>query len=72
MGISYGFDGETDRIIAKYARKKRIPMKEFGLRFVDYQNKNNLNDKIHYLMQKNESIIFIRNIKSLIHVAPTV
>jgi nucleoside-diphosphate-sugar epimerase len=57
LGIDYAFDGESDRIIAKY-------IKEFNLHCIKY-NKLNLGDKIRYTYFRNKDCAGIRLLNTI-------
>lgn len=48
-GIDWSFDGDTDRIIKKWCRKKGIDDSNFNLKFIDYLNNASSADKRIYL-----------------------
>jgi nucleoside-diphosphate-sugar epimerase len=48
-GIDYAFDADTDRIIVKYAKKKKIVMKESNLCYIDYLNEKRINNYLKYI-----------------------
>lgn len=47
-GIDYAFDGETDRIIRKYCKKKGISVDDMNLGYMDYFNVRSCRDKWEY------------------------
>jgi nucleoside-diphosphate-sugar epimerase len=49
-GIDYAFDAETDRIIAKYAKKKKIVIKEMNLCYIDYLSERKINNNLKYYL----------------------
>jgi hypothetical protein len=59
-GIDYKFDADIDRIIAKYAKKNNISIKNMNLHFIDYFHDNNPNDRYNYFIFKNKDIIIIK------------
>lgn len=52
-GIDYAFEGETDRVIDYYAKKRGI--KVSNLCFIDYLGNATLNDRLQYLIAYNKS-----------------
>jgi nucleoside-diphosphate-sugar epimerase len=59
-GIDYTFDADTDRIIAKYAKRNGISRKDMNLHFIDYLHSNNPNDKYNYFICRNKDCIVIK------------
>lgn len=47
-GIDYAFDGETDRIIRKYCKKKGISVDDMNLEYMDYFNVRSCRDRWEY------------------------
>jgi nucleoside-diphosphate-sugar epimerase len=59
-GIDYAFDADTDRIIAKYAKEKKIPMEGFTLHFIDYMNANNRKNRLIYFFYRHKENIVLK------------
>jgi nucleoside-diphosphate-sugar epimerase len=59
-GIDYTFDADTDRIIAKYAKKKGISTKNMNLYFIDYFCNSSSNDKYNYFIHRNKDFVAIK------------
>ncbi|WP_273163862.1 NAD-dependent epimerase/dehydratase family protein [Bacteroides fluxus] len=48
FGIDWKFEGDTDRIVKKWCRKKDINIEELNLSFIDYLNNATTSDKREY------------------------
>ena len=76
-GIDFSFDAETDRIIRKWCKIKKIDYKQYNLGFVDYLGNASFADKYNYWLEfykdKTLTRVFIkslnlfRRLKSFIH-----
>jgi nucleoside-diphosphate-sugar epimerase len=67
-GIDYAFDGNSDRIIAKYAKINSMPIKEFNLEFIDYLGNNRQKDKRTYLLERNKDNFIVKCLNFSKHV----
>ena len=64
-GIDYAFDADTDRIIAKYAKEKKISVKEFNLHYINYLNEKKWNSFLKYFAVRNGNNLLIKLMKGL-------
>jgi nucleoside-diphosphate-sugar epimerase len=67
-GIDYTFDADTDRIIAKYAKQHKLPMKGVNLQYIDYLNERNIKNKLTYIMTRHKDNFVIRHILYIIKI----
>ncbi len=61
-GIDYKFDADTDRIIKKWCKKKKLDYKQFNLGFTDYLGTAKFKDKVAYWLEFNKKNVFIRGL----------
>ena len=64
-GIDYAFDADTDRIIAKYAKEKKISVKGLNLHYIDYLNEKKWINFFKYFAARNGNCLLIKVIKRL-------
>lgn len=57
QGIDWFFDGETDRIINKYAKQRKL---QFNTDFVDYLSNASIKDKRIYWLEKHKDISIVK------------
>lgn len=63
-GIDWTFDADTDRIIAKFCKKKGLNASQYKIGFVDYLGNATKSERLAYWLEFNKNILAIRCIKS--------
>ncbi len=58
-GIDWKFDGDTDRIIKKWYKKKNLKYGQYNLRFVDYIGNAGKFDMISYWLEYNKDNVLL-------------
>lgn len=61
-GVDYKFDADTDRIIAKWAKKKGIATEKMNLRFVNYLGNASKRDKLTYWLEFHKENFFMKRV----------
>lgn len=61
-GIDYAFDGDIDRIIYKYNKANKIPVKNLNLNFIDYLNEKKLQNSWLYFLNYHKNNLFVMGI----------
>lgn len=59
LGIDWQFDADTDRIVAKYCKIKKLNKKQYNLGFVDYLSNATFKDKVRYWLMYHNNNSFI-------------
>jgi nucleoside-diphosphate-sugar epimerase len=65
-GIDWCFDAETDRIINKWCKSRRISSKQYNTHFVDYLDNASFNDKLKYFLIKHSNNFIVKTILTFV------